>query len=323
MNPIKGVFSPEKKKKKKKKQLNIKLGESKLNIRSNIKLQDTTPSQNTDDGVCDFFGLPKQEERIIESPKSNRLLFDLNNLSASTINSFITDRMGFFNSKVLKNPFKPVLGMIRGTALEHGLNAYIESQGTISVDDAIDAGMEKLEAELKANNFSDTDKAEEFRECLPGGIRCAVEHFGKYSEIPRTQEKIEFNLKGVELPIVGYLDYTFSNVVRDLKGYAKSPYGLPQGYQIQGSLYRKATGKKVEFVFVVFNKTPKIEVIPLSDAEYVVGLKYATLAAQQIEKLMGEEDPYEVLKLAMEFPNLDSIWDKEQKAEVMRQWRIC
>jgi hypothetical protein len=234
---------------------------------------------------------------------------NLPHLSPSTINSFITDRFGFYRSKIKGEPFKGNAYTARGTAIEAAVNTLITGEGEpYEVCDTV------FREELSKSAVSMIE-AEDIYDSLKDLVDCAINHFSSVfkNADAKSQSFIEARLPGVERRIIGYLDFDMPNLIIDCKVTSKSPSKLSQNYAIQGSIYRKATGKPVEFHFIVANKKPVTKHIRLSDDEYSFYLAYATLAAQRIEAIDRCESPKEMMELILSFPDLSAMWNDKDR----------
>ena len=241
-------------------------------------------------------------------------------LSASTINSFIGSRYGFYQSKVKGAPFSGNQYTARGTAVEHAVNEWLE-KGT---GDFIAAALTKFDEEVARAGLSRM-AVEDERDTIPGLVELALDFYGREFATHKaiTQHKIDVQLDGINRKVVGYLDfYQFEVAVRDSKVVSKTPSKLSQAYVLQGALYRKATGLPVTFDFFIPNKKPVQKSITLSDDEYVFGLSYLTRAAQVIEEIEGCDNPQRIFEL-MSFPNLDSMYNENEKNVAARIWNIA
>ena len=241
-------------------------------------------------------------------------------LSASTINSFINDRFGFWQSKVAREPFKGSVHTARGKAVEHGVNTWIEKPGCT---DLLAEAHKVFDEEIKLAGISKFD-AEDIRESVKGLLDEALKFYQpEFTERKAvTQRKISVRLDGVKREIIGYLDYFQPSVaVRDSKVVSRTPSSLSQPYILQGALYRYAEKLPVVFDFFVDNKKPVHKPITLSDDEYLFGLSYLTRAAQVIEELEECDNPKRVMEL-MSFPNLDNLWTHSDRVAACKTWGI-
>ena len=240
-------------------------------------------------------------------------------LSASTINSFIGSRYGFYQSKVKGAPFQGNQYTARGTAVEHAVNCWLETGN----QDGIAVALKKFDEEVARAGLSRM-AVEDERETIPGLVELALNFYGEVFAKNKaiTQHKIDVQLDGISRKVVGYLDfYQFELAVRDSKVVSKTPSKLSQAYVLQGALYRKATGLPVTFDFFIPNKKPVQKSITLSDDEYIFGLSYLTRAAQVIEEIESCESPSRLMEL-MSFPDLSSMYNEHEKKEAARIWNI-
>lgn len=247
----------------------------------------------------------------------------MKHLSVSTVNSFISYKSNFIESKLKGKPFRPSANMARGTAVEAGLNAYMNGAG---IETAVLQAHTVYKNELEQNKF-DKEKADTLYSTIEGCVLAACSHYKPIiaeKGRPLMQEKFEVKISGIKRPIVGYLDYKFADQIDDLKCVSKSPYGLSQGYKIQGSVYRHVYDNDVFFNHVVATKDPKVVPIKLTDNDYTFGLNYFIKAAIALEEMIDAceaKDPFLVLE-KFAFPDLSQVWDEEEKKEIAKQYGI-
>ena len=241
-------------------------------------------------------------------------------LSASTINSFISSRFGFYQSKVLGAPFQGNVYTSRGTAVEHAVNTWIENP---NLGNYVDVALEKYDSEIKRAGISKIS-GEDVRATIPGLVEVAFKFYTQEFAVDKavTQYKFSCKLDGVKRDVIGYLDYLIPSIrIRDSKVTSKTPSQLSQAYILQGALYKKATGLDVYFDFFIPNKTPVHKPIKLTDDEYLFGISYLTRAAQVIEEIEECENPKRLMEL-MSFPSLDDFWTYEEKKVAADRWGI-
>lgn len=244
-------------------------------------------------------------------------------LSASTINSFITNRTQFYASKVLRQPFQGNRYTARGTAVEHAVNVWLENHDH---PNPIQAALDKFDEEIKSAGLSSLDPdVSEVRDSIPGLAGLALQFYqGQFSQVkPVPQTKETCKVDGVNREFLMYFDFLVpNNCVRDCKCVSKTPSKLSQSYILQGSLYRHATGlKNVVFDFFVANKKPVQKSIALTDDEFVHGMSYLTRAAQVLEEMEECVSPSRVMEL-MSFPDLSSFYSHEEKKAAAERWNI-
>lgn len=241
----------------------------------------------------------------------------LPHLSPSTINSFITNRYGFYQSKVKRAPFKGSAPMCRGSAVESCVNYAIEKQGNVTTEEIQELSIKNFKNEMESSGLSWV-RYTEVMDTVPGLACLAV---NTYMEIcagrwPISQQKVVARIDGIERDVIGYTDYTFlDQCVRDCKVVGQTPAKLSQSYIIAGSFYKLCTGLPVVFDFFVSNKKPVHKSICLTEDDYVFGLKYMTLAAKRIEDIERCDDPNKMMHLIMSFPDLSSFYSTEERVE--------
>jgi len=242
-------------------------------------------------------------------------------LSPSTVSNFIENKWGWWNSKVLKTPFKGNHHTSLGQAVEHGVNVWLENPGK-QMDYLLHAN-EKYDEQIK-DTGTPRDKVMEYRNMIPGMLELALRHYKRtFAETGAlTQQKIETGLDGVNRTMLGYLDFLQDGkAVRDSKVVGRSPSKLKQAYVLQGAVYRRATDLPVFFDFFITNKTPTHKEIELSDEEFEFGISYITRGSQVLEELEECENPKRVMEL-MTFPNLESFYSGGEALAAAKAWGI-
>lgn len=243
----------------------------------------------------------------------------LPHFSPSTVNSFITSRYSFYKSKVERTPFTGNQYTARGTAVEHGVNVWIENPAL----DPLIAAMGKFDEELQKSSVSRAT-AKEVQDSIPGLLDLALgfykKEFSHHQAV--TQTKVEVKLDGVSRTMLGYLDFIQNGfAVRDCKVTSKTPSYLSQSYILQGAMYQLATGLPVFFDFFVPNKKPSHKAIMLTEQQFKFGISYLTRACQVLEELNKCSNPKRIIYL-MSFPDLSSLYSLEDKKAAAKAWGI-
>ncbi len=231
--------------------------------------------------------------------------------SASQLNSFLEYRADWFLSRIrgIKTSVGPHAW--RGTAVEAGLNKFIEEDTT--KEECIKHAL----AVYTQESLGSTDNFE-IRQSIGPAVIAAIDSFddkGYLLDPPVMQEEITCILPGCKKELYGKLDYSFGKFIVDNKVVGKKPSSLKQGYVLQGAVYRFATGKPVKFHFEVPQKKGvQVVEITLSDEEYEYGLKLASKAAKCIEVIYDrlEEMDGELLE-AIFMTNPTSLFDPKSK----------
>ena len=235
-------------------------------------------------------------------------------LSYSTITSFISNRFDWFQRKIIGKPFEGNIHTERGNAVEHGLDLLIDGK---SLSDAKDAAVAKYEAACKGMPGYEVAMLQSIRDVMDK----LSEEF-PYQDVAEKQKKVIIDI-GLDLPILGYLDYLMNarlnNQIRDLKSTGKKPSKLSQSYRIQGGLYQFWGGNcEMLYCFGIHTKTANYVEIPLELADGQKMLEYAKIAGQAIIAiyrrmnkpitLWTEDDKIQLFKMLL-FPDLDAAWN--------------
>jgi len=242
---------------------------------------------------------------------------ELDHLSPSTVNSFIENKIQFVRNKVLKEPFKGNANMSRGSAIEHAVNEKFN--GDKRAPELI--AIERYKALQENQGWADKPDVEE---TIAPIAKVAWPYYQKIADgkRPKMQQKLNFQSKHLQRPIIGFLDYMFPFGIRDCKVVGRTPSKLKQSYVIQGAVYSKVFKMPVTFdFFIPMAREVRAVSIPISEEEVRYGWKYFMKAAKAIESLIETIDPTEVMHI-MAFPNLEAIWDEEERKEVAKLYGL-
>jgi len=254
------------------------------------------------------------------------LIPELKRHSASALNNFIENRTGWFVDKILSERGPGNGYMFRGTAVEHGINVWLEKDA--SLDECIAEAIKKFNDEaLGASGSEIFDCRQSIAPCVKRGIESFKNGYLSKHEKPTMQQTIEFTFKGCKKPVFGYMDYLFDGeFVVDNKVVSRTPSSLKQAYVLQGSIYRKATGLPVEFHFItppMKTKGSDVKIIRLTDEEYDFGLRLAHRACLAIENIFDNIHrlDYDLL-MSLFFINPDSFYNEKEMAIMLNKFNL-
>lgn len=246
---------------------------------------------------------------------------ELKRHSASQLNSFIEYRASWYIQRIkgIRTNVGPPAW--RGTAVEAGINHYIEN------DDATKESAIKHALAVYSMESSSGQNDFDFRQSIAPCVVACIDSFdekGYFLNPPELQSEITLRLPGCKIDLFGKLDYQFDDKVVDTKVVNKTPKALKQGYILQGAVYKKATGKPVVFHFAVPLKGGvKIKEIELTDDDFAYGMELATKAAQHIERIYDSLDSLDGRLLdAMFFTNPSSLFNWDEKSLHSEQFKI-
>ena len=245
---------------------------------------------------------------------------ELKRHSASQLNQYLEYRADWFLSRIRGIRTGVGAAAWRGTAVEAGLNKFIEEDTT--KDECIKHALKVYTQESlgSQDNF-------EIHQSIGPAVIAAIDSFedkGYFINPPIMQEEISCMLPGCKKVLYGKLDYSFDKFIVDNKTVGKKPSSLKQAYVLQGAVYRFATGKPVKFHFEVPQKKGvQVVELTLSDEEYEYGLNLAARTAQCIETIydrLGELDG-ELLE-ALFMTNPTSLYDPKSKMLHSEQYNV-
>lgn len=177
------------------------------------------------------------------------------NISASKINLFNADLPMFIMNYGIGQRSSSSPASVRGIVIEDAVASVL--QGRRTVDEAIIKACERF---VQVFYALQNDSHKQYCLIKPM-IELACEALKDYG-IPifnpdGTQEKIEFILShdNWEIPVVGYLDFVFENVIVDLKTTTRCPSVMSLAHQNQRAIYQTAKpNHKLEFLYVTSKK---------------------------------------------------------------------
>lgn len=222
----------------------------------------------------------------------------IDHLSPSSINLYINAPSLWILEKLLK--FRGQMGASahRGTATEVGVSMGLFDHSA-SFDDCVAAAIpvfDKLTA-LSGDPKRDTERA-----VIPGMVRqgLALREHG----VPMTpneearygsgaQHKVEIQLDGVPVPVIGYLDWMYADEIIDLKTSLRVPSSMSETHLRQASVYKTHwMDKRVRFFYCSDKRSEKHT---LTREQYDVAMRELTCAAQRLERFLAlSNDPLEL-----------------------------
>ena len=249
--------------------------------------------------------------------KSNNPFFnhDIFWLSHSSISTWISSPSKFIAQKLFRIDDYGSASMHRGTASEYALHKKYE-EGIFDIQHAENKFNELCN--FGGIDFGDATRYKENIQLKEYG-NILNKNFN-YKNLETYQEKIEIQLDELPIPIIGYIDFVFDDVVVDLKTTARMPSKATESNKRQMAIYKMHyKDKKSE----VFYATPKdFKVFKLDNLEiYQEQIKQIALG---IMKFLSISDDKEELA-SMVLPDADDWkWSEEMINEVkdkVQAWR--
>ncbi len=164
----------------------------------------------------------------------------IEHLSASSLNVWAAQPALWIMERLLGRRTPPGITAARGKAVEHGVHLGL-SNSRLSIEDCIEGAEREF---IRQTALSADPRREEERKKLAGWVRGALAELRQYGTPDGYQEKIEIRLEGVGIPLIGYIDWRFSNhgLIVDLKTSERFPSRIGDAHGRQGALYASAHG---------------------------------------------------------------------------------
>jgi len=247
--------------------------------------------------------------------------FGIEHLSASSINQFVNDPAMWVLKYVFKYKDYSSSSAVRGHTVEHGLYKYL-LDGT-EVDDAFLKDDHRTRVINPTSNCSDnevnSDKFFEEQDKLKLFYDQGIESLqDKKGKLQRFQHKIIIDVTDLPVPLIGFIDFQFDNLIMDLKTTKMMPSKLNENVKRQMAVYAMAfptCGMAVQYV-----SPKKNQRFAFCDVEqYKKQVKQIMFNIQRF--LSVSNDPHELA--SMLYPNFDSwMWSDDLKQQASKIWRV-
>ena len=205
----------------------------------------------------------------------------IKHISASNINTFITNPAEWVINYIYKLPFPSSAAAERGKYIEKAL-FHILGNG-VSVEKALEEQTYFFAETCKEMKVPEEEYLKE-KEFVEKAIKILPKHLSKFGKITGYQNKIGYNYKGID--IIGYTDFDFelpdgSPLILDLKTTKK--INVSTGHKIAQHIYKTATNKPNKLFYVKVLKTKEeVQEYELTDEDNV---KIPLLIHQAIENM--------------------------------------
>jgi len=137
----------------------------------------------------------------------------------------------------------------RGTAVEAGLKLVL--YGTWH-EDAVAAALAQYDMEAMGEI---SDKIAQQRALIPDMIHQAVKAFQDWGTPDAVQFRVEHWIDGIEVPLLGYVDFLYPADLADLKTTEKCPSSPKMDHAVQVVLYADALKRKPYLAYVTAKKS--------------------------------------------------------------------
>lgn len=202
-----------------------------------------------------------------------------------------------------------------GKAVEAGVDWALFEGTHEGLDGALVAARKQFELDAVGEA---TDEIEECRKLIPDMLQQAVLQMQPFGRPIARQYRVETWLDGIEVGVVGYCDYVYSDKILDLKTGKQLPSAPKPDHKAQIAVYSRAKDLPAGLVYATAKKGATY-MVPAEDCDEAIrSLRLSALALRRRLMLSRTREDF----AAMEWPNCDHFrWDSSTKAKAMEIWR--
>lgn len=216
----------------------------------------------------------------------------LTHLSASQINLWMAAPSLWIMEKLLGRKGGVGCAAHRGTATEAGVSAGLFDHA-LTHEECVAVALPVYD---RLTALSGDPKRDAERAVIPGMVAEGLalrEHGQPIRPNDGDQHRVEIRLEGVSVPIVGFLDWLYSDEVLDLKTTTRIPSAMSEAHIRQATIYKCAhPNKRVRFAYA---SEKRMEKHTLTREQYDQAVKQIVLTAQRLERFLSlSKDPLEL-----------------------------
>ena len=240
----------------------------------------------------------------------------IEHLSPSSLNQFAQSPASFVLTRLLKKVAATGAPAHRGTAVEAGVASVLKGS---SLTDGVKLAHENFRTLV---SLSDDPRIDKEFDAIGGMVEQGVMALKPYGEPTAIQDKVELRVPELPIPIMGFVDFRFGNIIVDLK----STHALPSkinntNHERQVALYIAASeGDHKGYLCYVTGK--KHGLYEVTDAEQQAKA-LARIGVTLGKFLSLSSDPLELAQYVI--PDVDSFWfsnDPHQRAAAKEVWGV-
>ena len=241
--------------------------------------------------------------------------FDIEHLSASSINLFIQDIPLFIVRYLAKHKSPTNAAMLRGTVIDHAIGEKH------SVKTAQKEFMSLMNYHKKEGVTFDEVKAETEYKNIEKYLEVGLPFYKNLGEPVSYQKKVELEFDDLPIPVIGYVDLEYEDCIRDIKTSARKPAELLPPVQRQLAIYATALEKDRAYADYLYVTKTKAEVITLECDDIDMRLNEVYRVALAMMNLLQNND---INSLVDQFyPDFSNwMWSDSDRAVAKELWRI-
>ena len=241
--------------------------------------------------------------------------FDIEHLSASSINLFIQDIPLFIVRYLAKHKSPTNPAMLRGTVIDHAIGEKH------SVKTAQKEFMSLMNYHKKEGVTFDEVKAETEYKNIEKYLEVGLPFYEELGEPVSYQKKVELEFDDLPIPVIGYVDLEYEDCIRDIKTTARKPSELLPPVQRQIAIYATALEKNRAYADYLYVTKTKAEVITLEVDDIDMRLNEVYRVALAMMNLLQNNNISDLVN--MTYPNMTTfMWSESDIKFAKELWRI-
>lgn len=236
----------------------------------------------------------------------------IDHLSQSSINLYLASPLLWCGRYLLgwKEPFGA--SAKRGNAAETGYDYFVERG---DLEKALATAHDHFDREMEGIN---DPKADYERGNIKPILAQIIEALKDSPKPIATQTRIEHFFEGVEVPVIGFVDYEFEDHGLDLKTTLRMPSSMKPDHARQVALYAECLSKPFDVLYV----TPKkFERYPLGQNEAAMHLRDLERGARAIRNLLSLSNDSEAIARCFAPDTSDWHWNETTLGFANELWR--
>jgi len=240
--------------------------------------------------------------------------FDIEHLSASSINLYMQDIPLFIVRYLAKHKSPTNPAMLRGTVIDHAIGEKH------SVKEAQKEFMSLMNYHKKEGVTFDEVKAETEYKNIEKYLEVGLPFYEELGEPVSYQKKVELEFDDLPIPVIGYVDLEYEDCIRDIKTTARKPSELLPTVQRQIAIYATALEKDRAYADYLYVTKTKSEVITFEVDDIDMRLNEVYRVASAMMNLLQNNDIHSLVDQF--YPNPDWMWSQSDIEFAKDLWRI-
>lgn len=202
----------------------------------------------------------------------------------------------------------------RGSAVESGVDWAVMRPGDdFSV--ALAKALDRFETDAQGESSNDVEME---RNSIEPMLHQAVSIMKPLGMPIARQVKIEHWIDGIEVPVIGYIDYIYEDALVDLKTTNRMPSEPRPDHTVQVAIYKAAKQRAPKLAYVT---SKKAEMKTLTDEQLEQGMWTAIKSAHAVRALLSAVGSREQAA-ALFVPDFTSyFWNDALITEALHIWR--